>query len=103
TPRGNSKTCRTATEHFPRHARHRARKEPMNARRSTNDGSWRRACADRPLRHRFGRAALVALLVMFLPQAGMADDLESRASWTPPSAADVKERVEVWLADENVK
>ncbi len=75
----------------------------MNARRSTNDGSWRRACADRPLRHRFGRAALVALLVMFLPQAGMADDLESRASWTPPSAADVKERVEVWLADENVK
>ncbi len=48
-------------------------------------------------------AALVALLGVFAPRPSAADDLQVRASWNPPTAAEVKERVEVWLADETVK
>jgi hypothetical protein len=44
----------------------------------------------------------IVLLVLAATTAFAADDLKARASWTPPEPADVKQRVEEWLASENV-
>jgi hypothetical protein len=40
--------------------------------------------------------------ILVAAQAFGADDLKTRASWAPPAPADVKQRVEEWLASENV-
>lgn len=49
--------------------------------------------------------ALASTLLATLILAGAAraaDDLKARATWTPLTASDVKERVDAWLAGENV-
>jgi hypothetical protein len=49
------------------------------------------------------RAFCIALLSgIVIASPAVADDLKTRASWSPPERADVKRRVDEWLASEKV-
>jgi hypothetical protein len=52
------------------------------------------------IRRDFRIALLLGMLVA--SPAVAVDDLKSRASWSPPEPVDVRQRVEQWLATENV-
>ena len=64
------------------------------------DPSLTRRATSAPLSRTLRASVLLALLTL-APAAFADDDLKARASWSPPTPAEVKSRVDAWLAEEN--